>query len=383
MAAHPAADAFPMMDSSRYAELRDDIAANGQREPITLYDGAILDGRNRYRACEELGLAPLTRTFEGDPWAFVWSLNGQRRDLVAEQRYLIWKHVHENSEEWRQQRRRIAEDANRKRAEAAAERPRAEAGTFKPVVAQSVQQVEAHETPARDVTRQAKVEAAQVNRGAVERGDRLAAVRPDLAAKVRKGEIKPAEAHRTMKRESVQERVAALPQGKHRVIYADPPWQYNDSRAFDGYEASAAEGHYPTMSKAELCALDVRTLAADDAVLFCWATFPLFPDALEVVNAWGFKYKTAMVWDKQRANLGHYHNASAELLLICTRGSCTPDADERPDQVQSIARTGRHSEKPEHFRHVIDLMYVHGPRLELFRRGQAPAGWKVWGNEAG
>lgn len=383
MKPHPAADAFPMMDDARYAELRDDIAANGQREPITVYEGQILDGRNRHRACVELGLEPNTRTFEGDPWAYVWSLNGQRRDLVAEQRYLIWKHVHENSEAWQTEKRRIADEANRKRAEAT----QRQHSMSNPRAGERLVPVHSVQVPNGAngngaASRQAKAAIANVNPGAVARGDVLANARPDLAEKVRKGEMKPAEAHRTMKRESVQQRVAALPDGKHRVIYADPPWQYNDSRALDGYEATAAEGHYPTMSKAELCALDVRSLAANDSVLFCWATFPLLPDALEVVKAWGFTYKTAIVWDKQRANLGHYHNASAELLLICTRGSCTPDTNMRPDQVQSLPRTGRHSEKPEYFRQVVDAMYQHGPRIELFRRGDAPEGWKVWGNEA-
>lgn len=379
--AHPAADSFPMMNDARYAELRDDILENGLRQPITLYDGQVLDGRNRMKACAELGVKPTFRDYEGDPWAYVWSLNGLRRDLVEEQRYLIWKYTHEQSEEWQAKQAKRREEANEKRSEAMtglAYAPKGGTREGEKVVGQNDQPP----SPKVPVSRMQKAEAVNVNPSTVKRGDTLANNRPDLADKVRKGELKPAAAHRTMKREGVQERVAALPEGKHRVIYADPPWQYNDARALDGYEGSAAEGHYPTMSKSELSALDVRKLAADDAVLFCWATFPLLPDALEVVNAWGFKYKTAIVWDKQRANLGHYHNASAELLLICTRGACTPDADMRPDQVQSIERTGRHSEKPEHFRSVIDFMYQHGPRIELFRRGEAPDGWKVWGNEA-
>src|SRR5262249_2709634 len=94
------------------------------------------------------------------------------------------------------------------------------------------------------------------------------------------------------------------------------------------------------------------------------------------------KYKTAFVWAKGRPNFGHYHNASAELLMVCTRGSCTPDAKHLESQVQTIERTGRHSEKPEDFRAMIDRMYPHGKRIELFRRGEAPESWEIWGNEA-
>jgi N6-adenosine-specific RNA methylase IME4 len=175
---------------------------------------------------------------------------------------------------------------------------------------------------------------------------------------------------------------AALPADTFRVIYADPPWQYNDRRNLEGYDNTAAESHYPTMSVEQLSALDVRSLATPDCVLFCWATFPLLPDALSVIAAWGFEYKTAFVWAKGRANLGNYHDASAELLIVAVRGSCTPDERTRAKQVIDVKAEGRHSEKPEHFRIMIDTLYNTGPRIELFRRGDAPDGWSVWGNEA-
>jgi N6-adenosine-specific RNA methylase IME4 len=134
------------------------------------------------------------------------------------------------------------------------------------------------------------------------------------------------------------------------------------------------------MTVAELSALDVKKLAAPDSVLLCWATFPLLPDALEVVKAWGFKYKTAFVWEKNTSPFGHYHKANAELLLVCTRGACTPDIAQRESQVQRFKRTV-HSAKPEEWRALIDRLWPHGPRLELFRRGTAPENWDVWGAE--
>lgn len=184
-------------------------------------------------------------------------------------------------------------------------------------------------------------------------------------------------------RASLAVRSTKLPPGQYRVIYADCPWKYGDERVGFVGEHVAAAAHYPTMSVSEICALDVKSLAAPDAVLFAWATFPLLPDALEVVRAWSFTYKTALVWDKGRPNnQGSYHDARAELLLICTRGSCAPEVDVRPKQVQEILRGEAHSGKPEDFRALIDAMYPSGPRIELFRRGAAPEGWHVWGNEA-
>ena len=172
----------------------------------------------------------------------------------------------------------------------------------------------------------------------------------------------------------------SLPPGKYRVIYADPPWTYGDSRAgLQGY--TGADEHYPLMSISDLCALPIEDMAMDDAVLFLWVTAPLIYDAYAVINAWGFEYKAQFIWDKVKHNVGHYVSVRHELLLICTRGQCTPDSKKLHDSVVSIER-GKHSEKPEEFRDLIDGMYPHGPRIELFRRGDAPEGWEVFGNEA-
>jgi len=87
---HAAAEIFPQMDEGNFQELKDDIAANGQQEPIVTYQGQILDGRHRYRACTELGIEPLIREYEGDdPWGFVVSMNLHRRHLKDSQRAMI------------------------------------------------------------------------------------------------------------------------------------------------------------------------------------------------------------------------------------------------------------------------------------------------------
>lgn len=164
--------------------------------------------------------------------------------------------------------------------------------------------------------------------------------------------------------------------GKYRVIYADPPWKYND-RLVDGY--GPAEFHYPTLTIDELCALPVKELSEDDAVLFLWVTSPLLENSFRIIHAWGFEYKTSFVWDKQLHNMGHYNSVRHEFLLVCTRGSCTPDNMKLFDSVQSIERK-EHSEKPEEFRQIIEALYTHGDRIELFARKKSD-GWETWGNE--
>lgn len=208
---------------------------------------------------------------------------------------------------------------------------------------------------------------------------RLAALPAEQFEQVRTGVASVMKAMREV--EHAKRPNVVVPLGKYRVIYADPPWKYGDTRAIDGWESTAAEHHYPTMSIDSLCALPILTLADDNAVLFLWVTSPLLFECVPVVAAWGFKYKASFVWDKVRHNVGHYNSVRHEFLLVCTRGSCTPDVKELYDSVQTIERTGKHSEKPEEFRQIIDKLYPYGDRIELFARKPGPGNWKTWGNE--
>ena len=143
-----------------------------------------------------------------------------------------------------------------------------------------------------------------------------------------------------------------LPDGKYRIVYADPPWAYDDSGVIVDSDAyGRAARHYPVMTPEELCALPVTDHVTDDAVLFLWVTSPMLSTCWPVIEAWGFTYKTSMVWDKAAHNYGHYVSVRHELLLICTRGSCTPDQPTpMPNSVVTEQRSKAHSEKPERFR---------------------------------
>lgn len=186
------------------------------------------------------------------------------------------------------------------------------------------------------------------------------------------------------KRASQMASAPVLPSSKYRVWYADPPWAYGNAGVIgetDNY--GHAMRHYPTMSIDELCAMgpDIKAACDDDAVLFMWVTSPLLEECFPVIKAWGFNYKTSFVWDKVGHNFGHYNSVRHELLLVCTRGSCTPDDKTLFDSVVSIEKTRTHSEKPEEFRRMIDSLYTWGNRIELFARRPVD-GWDTWGNEA-
>lgn len=171
-----------------------------------------------------------------------------------------------------------------------------------------------------------------------------------------------------------------LPAGVFDVIYADPPWCY-DNRIT---EWGPAELHYPTMPLEQLMAR--KPPAADDAVLFLWVTNPMIPDALSLVEAWDFQYKTNMVWVKrglQRPGSGFYVRGRHELLFICTRGSFVPDqVGKKPIGSVIEAPVGEHSAKPHVVYEIIERMYPGRRYMELFARNPRK-GWVSWGNEHG
>ncbi len=168
---------------------------------------------------------------------------------------------------------------------------------------------------------------------------------------------------------------------KYNIIYADPPWRY-ERKTVQG----AAEKHYPTMSLEDICALPVADIAAKDSVLFLWATFPQLKEALQVVDAWGFHYKTlAFLWLKQnrRADtwfygMGFWTRSNAEVCLLATRGH--PKRQSAGIHQFVISRIEQHSKKPDVVRDKIVQLLGDIPRVELFARQKTP-GWDVWGNE--
>lgn len=155
------------------------------------------------------------------------------------------------------------------------------------------------------------------------------------------------------------------------TVYADPPWRYDQS------PRGAAEHHYPTLPLADLMALPVGRLAAADSHLHLWATHSFYADALRLMAAWGFTYRSLFVWVKPQLGMGHYWRSSCEFLLLGTRGR-TPFRDRSVPNWMCAPR-GRHSEKPEAIRRLVELVSP-GPYLELFGRTAVP-GWTVFGNQ--
>lgn len=172
---------------------------------------------------------------------------------------------------------------------------------------------------------------------------------------------------------------------KFDVILADPPWHYK-TWGVESKESRSAEKHYPVMSIDEIAALDVGSLVGKNAALFIWITWPILYETREVIEAWGFEYKTiAWVWVKAKKSgfgfftgLGYYTRANTEPCLLATRGKMT--VEDRSIQALIYSPIRQHSQKPFEQYRKIEALYPGKKYLELFARRRQP-GWAVWGNE--
>lgn len=175
--------------------------------------------------------------------------------------------------------------------------------------------------------------------------------------------------------------LSSLPDRTYNVVYADPPWQYNNTGVH-----GAAEHHYHTMTIEELEAFPakIKLRLAKNAVLFMWITNPLMAEAFHLIEQWGFEYKTNMVWvktDLKKPGSGFYVRGRHELLFIATRGSFTPLVDVSPPIGSVVeAPVQEHSRKPPVFIDIIEKLYPECSYVELFARSRRPC-WDAYGDE--
>jgi N6-adenosine-specific RNA methylase IME4 len=186
---------------------------------------------------------------------------------------------------------------------------------------------------------------------------------------------------RNTRERDLGEKIQALPEKKYGVILADPEWRFEPWSRETGMDR-AADNHYPTSCTEVIASRDVASIAADDCVLFLWATVPMLPQALLVMGAWGFDYKSNFVWVKDRLGTGYWNRNQHELLLIGTRGSPPAPAPGTRERSVITCAAAEHSAKPEVVLEYIEGWYPTLPKIELNRRGGAREGWNAWGNES-
>jgi N6-adenosine-specific RNA methylase IME4 len=172
----------------------------------------------------------------------------------------------------------------------------------------------------------------------------------------------------------------ALPDKRYGVILADPEWRFEPYSRETGMDR-AADNHYPTSTTEVIAARPVARIAADDCVLFLWATAPMLPDALSVMPAWGFKYRTNFTWAKDRIGTGYWNRNKHEHLLVGVKGSVPAPAMGNQWESLLAGDVREHSVKPDWQYALIEAYFPNLPKIELNARHSRP-GWDRWGFDA-
>jgi N6-adenosine-specific RNA methylase IME4 len=376
-AAHPLADIFPLMEGAEFDALVADIRAKGLISPIIVLEDMVLDGRNRLAACAAAGVRPRFAAYAGgDPAGFVVSQNVARRHLDESQRSLIAAKLANMAQGARTD---LQPSANSH--EVSLEKAADMLNVSRRSVANAVAVIDKADPAVFKAVEQGRLavsRAVEIIELPVEDQQSLAALpREDIVSSHER--IKRAWARdETLRRIQAQAASSpAWPTARFPIIYADPAWKDDF-----GPNSRETERHFPTMETDDICALPVRKIVTDDGVLFLWALPHMLHKALRVMEAWGFEFRTFIVWEKDRAGLGQWARHQCEVLLIGRRGSFPPPPESlRPPQVIKAPR-GKHSEKPAIFAELIQRWYPGIAKIELFCRGPAWPGWASWGNEA-
>lgn len=391
--AHPYADLWPLLPDTELRQLADDIRTHGLREPVWLHpDGRIVDGRNRWRACELAGVEPATRMYQGteeELLSFLISLNMARRHMDESQRAMVAAKIanlgrggDRRGEDFKasidalvpqdkaaelmnvgrasvQRARKVAENAAPELVEAV------ESGRVSVSAAAGLVHAPAEEQ--RRVAEVSKTEDYRETQAAIQE----ARARIDVARVTD-------ERDRTLWQSELPTRVAP-PEGKFSCIVIDPPWPMQkierEERPDQGVQLD-----YPVMSLEQIAdetLVPVRTLAADNAHIYLWVTHKFLPAGMDLLDAWGFRYQCVMTWRKNVGITPFSWMYDTEHVLFGRKGSL--DLQRLGLRLSFEAPVRGHSVKPDVFyERVVEA--TPGPRVEMFAR-RPREGFTVWGNE--
>lgn len=340
----------PHLTKSEYEQLKSSIEIEGLYIPIIINkNNVILDGHHRYKICTDLGLPIryVTKEFENEllEKKFVIESNLRRRQLNDFQKAELGIPLQKINQEIAKQNKLSNLKNN--------------------------SSIASNEAIGRSTKKTA--EEIGISRGTFERAKKIIESNDEkLKESVRSGKTSISYAYSKVNRLDKKKNAEPIPQGEFNVILADPPWLYDiDIRG-------SPSVHYDVMTVDKICEMNIPT--ANDCILFLWATAPKIKEALQVLESWGFEYKTHMVWIKDKIGTGFYFRGQHELLLVGKKGQMLiPEEEDRPSSVLESPRT-KHSKKPEKVYSIIEKMYPDSKYLELFARNTRE-NWKSWGDE--
>lgn len=384
---------LPKVPQEEFEALRESIRSQGQHYRIIVNsEGFILDGHHRFKACQQLCITPAwdVKDFPSKllEKKFVIEINLRRRQLNKFQRAKLLIPLLEiekeltkqkqgertdlqpegnisfKSQTKKQRKPLTKEQKENRRLQRQQKKQREKELGIIPELKKRKPEVQSRDKVARKGNLSGRT--LEKAKAILEKGTE------DLKQRVESGQTSIDYAYKLVKRDERKVNQEPLPTAEFDVIYADPPWAYDLDLRGDPQE------HYSVMDTQKIC--DLKVPSAKDAILFLWATNPKLKEALEVISAWGFTYKTNLVWIKNKFGTGYYFRGQHELLLLAVKGSIgCPDEKDRPSSVV-MATVEKHSQKPTSIREMIEQMYPNHKYLELFAREKA-RGWKSWGNE--
>jgi N6-adenosine-specific RNA methylase IME4/ParB-like chromosome segregation protein Spo0J len=383
---HEVVSIWPRLPENDFQALVADIKTHGLIEPIWTYQGKIIDGRHRYLACQQAGVEPRYREWngQGSLVAFVVSLNQHRRHLESSQRAVIALEIE----------RLFALEAKEK------EKRRKEASTFQ-IFEKSIPVL-----PQTHATEQAAT-IMQTNRQYVSDAKRIQREAPELVSLMRDGVINLPDAKRLAARDeqtrkAVLERVTtgkarkvveairdvaeekytqmataspATPQPIYQCLVIDPPWPMQ--KIARDVRPHQAEFDYPTMTEEELRAFPVPAFAAEQCHLYLWTTQKYLPMALRLAEHWGFHYQCLLTWIKNVGFTPFSWMYSTEHVLFCTKGQLP--LLRMGLRLDFTGKVREHSRKPDEFYELVKQASP-GPRLDIFSR-EKREGFDQYGNE--
>jgi len=373
---------IPPLQAEELAQLEANILADGCRDPLVAWGNVLVDGHNRYSICSKHGLPfdVVQIEFADREAAMDWMDANQlgRRNITPDQFTLLLGRRYNRAKKAHGGDRKSEESRDQFEPLKTAEKLAAEHGVSPATVKRAGQYADAVVKVSQAV--QTPIAAP---RQAVIKAAALIEKAPEKAIEILTGAKSLADVKRDERREERSARAEELAQlgpaevqrGPFGLVLADPPWAYDFAQS----DSREIENQYPTATVDEI--ISHKPDAADDCVLLMWATVAKLSEALEVMDGWGFEYKTHAVWDKEKIGMGYWFRGQHELLLVGTKGQASPpDAEHRVSSVFREAR-GKHSAKPQCVYEWIEAAFPDRLKLEMYCRSPR-AGWAVFGNEA-
>lgn len=346
---------IPALTVEEYQGLERSLIADGCRDSLVTWQNTLIDGHNRYEICNkhEIPYKMVEKAFDSRDNAREWIILNQfgRRNLSAYDRSLLALKL----------KPIYAEKAKEKQIESGGAVPLKSA---KPPID----------------TRRELSKIAGVGHDTMAKVQKIEEKAPEkIKQQIKSGDISINQAYQQIRREEKkQEIIIEIPKilnGLYDVIYADPPWRYD----FAETDNRMIENKYPSMDIEDIKAIKVP--ADNNAVLFLWATAPKLIEALDVMKAWGFTYKTNAIWDKEIIGMGYWFRGQHELLLVGIKGNYSPPQQNHRESSVYKERRTEHSKKPIHYYELIEKSFPSGKYLEMFARNKFNDKWEVWGNQ--